>query len=113
MARPLKDIDAEQVRKLAKLGLSQGDIAEFFNCAQSTISERFRSDYAVGTSESKISVRRLMWKRARVGADSILLRLDDRYFGQTEKRQTVDNTEVLDALDDDEIPEGHDQGETA
>lgn len=82
MARPLLPIDGDQVRRLAKLGLSQADIAEFFDCAQSVISERFRSDYDVGVSESKISVRRMMWKRARQGADTILLRLDDRYFGK-------------------------------
>jgi len=42
MGRPPKDIDAEMVRKLAKIGCTQKDIAEFFHCAHSVISERFR-----------------------------------------------------------------------
>ncbi len=111
MGRPLKPIDGDQVRKLAKLGLSQQDIGEFFGCVHSVISERFRQEYHEGVSESKISVRKLMWRRARAGADSILLRLDDRYFGPTERKPIVDNTEVLEALDDgDEVPGGNDQG---
>jgi len=107
----LKTIDGDQVRRLAKLGLSQRDVAEFFGCAQSTISERFRSEFHVGTAQSKIGVRQLMWKRARVGADSILLRLDDRCFGPTERKPIVDDGDVLGALnDDDEVPAGNGQG---
>jgi predicted transcriptional regulator len=45
VGRPLKPIDAEMVRKLAKIGCTQRDIAEFFDVSQSVISERFRSDF--------------------------------------------------------------------
>ena len=46
MARPRKNIDPEQVRKLAGLGLTQRDIASFVGCSQSLISQRFSSFYA-------------------------------------------------------------------
>jgi len=114
MGRPPKSIDGDQVRKLARLGLTQRDIAEFFECAQSTISERFRSQFHVGTAQSKISVRRLMWGRARAGADTILLRLDDRCFGLVGRQLLADEGEVLEALDDgDDIPAGLGQGEAS
>ena len=75
MGRRPKDIDAEMVRKLAKIGSTQEDIAEFFDCSQSVISERFRSDFQLGSAESKISLRRMQWKAARAGfgpdADSL------------------------------------------
>ena len=45
MARPRKNIDPEQVRKLAGLGLTQKDIASFVGCSQSLISLRFSSFY--------------------------------------------------------------------
>ncbi len=35
MARPRKNIDPEQVRKLAGLGLTQNDIAGLVGCSQS------------------------------------------------------------------------------
>ena len=48
MARPRKNIDPEQVRKLAGLGLTQKDIASFVGCSQSLISLRFSSSYDLG-----------------------------------------------------------------
>ncbi len=53
MARPRKNIDPEQVRKLAGLGLTQRDIASFVGCSQSLISQRFSSFYDLGASQSK------------------------------------------------------------
>ena len=41
MARPGKNIDPEQVRKLAGLGLTQKDIASFVGSSQSLISLGF------------------------------------------------------------------------
>jgi len=48
MARPRKNIDPEQVRKLAGWGLTQKDIASFVGCSQSLISLRFSSSYDLG-----------------------------------------------------------------
>ncbi len=45
MGRPSKDIDAEMVRKLAQMGCTQSDVADYFACARSVISERFRRDF--------------------------------------------------------------------
>ncbi len=43
MARPRKNIDPEQVRKLAGWGLTQNDIASFVGWSQSLVSLRFSS----------------------------------------------------------------------
>ena len=45
MGRPRKKINPEEVRKLAKLGLTQKDIAIYVGCGQATISRRFGSIY--------------------------------------------------------------------
>jgi len=58
MGRPLKPIDGDQVRKLAKLGLNQQDIGEFFGCVHSVISERFRQEYHEGVSDCICALRR-------------------------------------------------------
>jgi len=121
MAAPLtgktakKAIDGDQVRRLAKLGLTQRDIADFFGCSDSVISDRFRSEFYVGVAASKVSVRGLMWARARGGSDSVLLRLDERYFGPVGRQLPGDDSEVLEALqdDNDSISAGVDQGQAS
>jgi hypothetical protein len=85
MGRPAKDIDAETVRKLAKLGCNQDEIADFFGVTQSVISERFRSDFHLGRAESKISLRRMQFKRAMQGSDRMLIHLVKVYLGQTDR----------------------------
>ena len=85
MGRPTKDIDADQVRKLAKLGCTQEEIADFFDCAHSVISERFRQEFHVGRGESKISLRRMQWKAARGGSVPMLIHLGKVYLGQTDR----------------------------
>ena len=85
MGRPAKDIDPEMVRKLAKLGCNQDEIADFFDTTQSVISERFRSDFQLGRAESKISLRRMQFKRAMQGSDRMLIHLGKVYLGQTDR----------------------------
>jgi len=85
MGRPAKDIDPEMVRKLAKLGATQDEIGEWFGCSRSVISERFGSDFELGRSQSKISLRRLQWKAARGGSTAMLIHLGKTYLGQSDR----------------------------
>ena len=83
--RPAREIDGEQVRKLSRLGCNQDEIADFFGVTQSVISERFRSDFHLGCAESKISIRRMQFKRAMLGSDRMLIHLGKVYLGQTDR----------------------------
>ena len=85
MGRPPTEIDGDTVRKLAKLGCNQDEIADFFGVTQSVISERFRSDFHLGCAESKISIRRMQFKRAMQGSDRMLIHLGKVYLGQTDR----------------------------
>ena len=40
-----------------------------------------------------------MWRQARGGSAPITLRLDQRLFGPLQRKQAVDDAEVLEALD--------------
>ena len=115
MGRPRKKINPEEVRKLAKLGLTQKDIAIYGGCGQATISRRFGSIYQLGQSQSRVSLRGLMWKHARAGHGAITLRLDDRYFGPVERKPQVDDDSILEALLDDEhsVPARVDESKAA
>jgi len=115
MGRPRKKINPEEVGKLAKLGLTQKDIAIYVGCGQATISRRFASLYQLGQSQCRVSLRGLMWKHARAGNAAITLRLDDRYFGPVERKPQVDDDSILEALCDDEhsVPARVDQSKAA
>jgi hypothetical protein len=85
MGRPTKDINGEMVQKLAKLGCTQNEIADFFDVTPSVISERFRSDFQLGHAESKINLRHMQFKRAMQGSDRMLIHLGKVYVCQTER----------------------------
>ena len=85
MGRPLTPIDAEQVFKLGRLGLTQAEIADVFNVSPSVISERFRTEITRARAHWKMSLRRAQWKRAKAGSDSMLIHLGKSELGQTYK----------------------------
>ncbi len=85
MGRPLKEIDGEEVFRLAKRGCTQAEIAGHFGCAQSTISARFRLDFELGSAQSKTSLRRKQFERAMKGSDVMLIHLGKVYLGQTDR----------------------------
>ncbi len=99
MDGPTNEIDPQQVRKLAGLGLTLKDMACLFGCSQSLISQCFSPLYDLGVSQSKKAIRTLMWRQAQGGSASITLRLDQRLFGPLERQQAVDDAQVLEALD--------------
>lgn len=85
MGRPLKKIDKDEVFRLAKRGCTQAEIAGHFGVAQSMISRRFRSDFELGSAQSKTSIRSLQFKRAFKGSDAMLIHLGKVYLGQTDR----------------------------
>lgn len=85
MGRPLKEIDADQVERLASIGCTQDEIAGFFGVDQSTISRRFASEMALGASRCKISLRRRQWKAAGGGNVPMLIHLGKQILGQSDR----------------------------
>lgn len=94
MARPRKEIDADEVFKLAKRGCSQHEIADHFGVAQSTISLRFRSDYELGAAQSKTWLRSMQFRKASEGCSVMLKHLGMVYLGQSEKSEVRQTTEL-------------------
>lgn len=85
MGRPLKEIDADEVFDMAKDGCTQDEIADYFGCSQSVISERFRSDFELGKASSKTSLRRMQFDSARAGSVPMQMHLGKVYLGQTDR----------------------------
>ena len=90
MGRPLKPIDGEQVYKLAKLGCTQEEIADFFSCHPDTIRDRFSSEMRCARADWKISLRRAQTIRAiKDRSDTMLKHLGASYLDQTERMDIV------------------------
>ena len=99
MARPLKEIDGAEVFRLAKRGCTQAEIAGHFGCAQTTISGRFRSEFALGAAQAKTSIRSLQFKRAFKGSDVMLIHLGKVYLGQTDRLDLTSGDKPLRYVD--------------
>ncbi len=95
MGRPQKDIDGEWVFKLAKLGCTQDDIAEFMGCDQATISRRFSSEFNLGRGACKISLRRAQFKSALAGCAAMLIHLGKQHLGQTDRMDVMSGGEPV------------------
>lgn len=93
MGRPKKEIDAEQVYKLAAIGCSYEEIARFFNVNRSTIIQRFQDEVKEGHSEMKEQVRRAQLKVAldhsHKGQVTMLIWLGKQILGQRD--QPIEN----------------------
>jgi hypothetical protein len=98
MARPCKAVDPEQVRKIARLGCTQEEIADFFGISPRTLRRRFRPVLTRARAEAKMSLRRAMYIRAiRDRSDKMLV-----WLGRVELGQSVsaDGDTLEDVLKD-------------
>jgi hypothetical protein len=99
MARPKLDIDPEQVQKLAKFGVSNVAIAEFFGCSEATIRQGFFDSLTKGRAERKITLHQRQYEAADNGNIAMLIWLGKQDLGQTEKVETKNETRTFVAPD--------------
>lgn len=95
MARPAKDIDPEQVFKLASTGSKVTEIADFFGVSRDVIHDRFATELAKGKSELKASLRQAQIMAAKQGNSTMLVWLGKQYLGQSDT--TIDDY-ILEAI---------------
>lgn len=62
--RPKKDIDPEQVRKLAMINCSYEEMAAILKCDESTLTRRFAQVIKEGRANLKTSLKRAMYTKA-------------------------------------------------
>jgi hypothetical protein len=96
--RPRKEIDAEIVFKLARLGCTLREVGAWFEVDESTIRHRFSAIFEQGKETGKISLRRMQWKRARAGSDPMLIHLGKHYLGQSERSTDSDDDDIIEEL---------------
>lgn len=91
-----KDIDPEQVRKLAALGCTFEEIADVVGCSHDTIARRFKDEIEIGRRQGNASLRRKQFELAQSGNVTMLIWLGKQRLGQAEKSQV--ETTVKDTI---------------
>ena len=71
--RPPKPIDRETVIKLARLHITQEDIARWFGVNHNVIKERFGEDIHLAQAETRARLRRKMLEQALAGNSTMLI----------------------------------------
>lgn len=100
--RPRKELDPEQVFKLARIGCTQAEIADVFNVSVSTIKRNYATECARAQGEFKTSLRRSQYLRAvRDKSDTMLVHLGKHYLGQADKGGPVQESDDAPATDED------------
>ncbi len=89
MGRPLKDIDPEQVKKLAAIQCTMIEMAHVLSCSVDTLENRFSDIIKEGRSQGTMSLKRKQYEVAISGNVSMLIWLGKQHLGQVEK-QTVE-----------------------
>ena len=92
MARPKKDVDAEQVRKLAAIDCSLAEIASVVNCSVDTLERRFAEVIKRGREEGCASLKRKQFEVAQSGNPTMLIWLGKQRLGQKEPQQNIAHT---------------------
>ena len=85
MARPKKyNINTEELQKLAKYGMTNVEIADFFGCDESLIRKSYSEYLTKGRAEMKLRLRQLQWKSAEKGNAVMLIWLGKQILGQSD-----------------------------
>jgi hypothetical protein len=104
LGRPKLDIDAEQVKRLARLHCTMQEMADFFGCHRDTLHNNFSAEIDKGRSEGNISLRRKQWQVAvENGNPVMLIWLGKQMLGQrNEIIESDSNTPlpIYDIIDD-------------
>jgi len=72
VGRDKKPIPPREVYKLAALGCTKRDVANFFGVAEDNITRHFAEEYAKGREDMKISLRRAMLNNAVTNNNAVL-----------------------------------------
>ena len=91
MGRPKKEIDPEQVRKLAGRHLTVAEIADVMGCNKKTLERRFVAAIEKGRNQATASIKRTQFKLAVDDENvTMLIWLGKQYCGQADKQEYQD-----------------------
>jgi len=90
----VENISAADVKKLAAIGCTQQNIADFYGVHKSQISRNFATAYREGTESCKLTLRKWQMKAASKGSVDMLKWLGKQMLGQKEPKQEIAINEI-------------------
>jgi hypothetical protein len=75
MARPKREIDPNEVRKLAMIGATIKEIARYVGCGHATIERRFMEEVEAGRAEGGIAAKGRIYKKGVINGEFASLQL--------------------------------------
>ena len=101
MARPRKEIDSEQFKKLCSIQCTLTEIASWFKCSEDTIERwckrtfkmSFAESFKTWSADGKISLRRTQFKMAE-NSVAMAIWLGKQYLGQVDRQEMTVNGET-------------------
>lgn len=94
MARPRKQIDADQVKTLAAINCSYEEMAAVLGCNESTLTRRFAQVIKEGRANGRMSLKRKQYEMAMGGNITMLIWLGKQLLGQSDKVETIEKVAV-------------------
>ncbi len=97
MARPLKQIDENQVKQLAAINCSYAEMAAVLDCNESTLTRRFAQAIQKGREHGRMSLKRKMFETAMGGNVTMMIWLSKQMLGYREPKdelQSLQNIQV-------------------
>ena len=96
MARPKKyQIDTSQLQKLATLGCTNKEMADFFGCSADLLEKSYSEFLTKGRAEQKMRLRQLQWRACENGNVSMLIFLGKNMLGQQDRIEETELDEPL------------------
>tara|TARA_R100001082_G_scaffold48688_1_gene26254 strand:- start:1070 stop:1375 length:306 start_codon:yes stop_codon:yes gene_type:complete len=96
MARPKKyNIDTKQVQKLASLGCTNKEMADFFGCSPDLLEKSYSVFLTKGRAEMKMRLRQLQWQSATKGNVTMQIFLGKNMLGQQDRIEQTELDEPL------------------
>lgn len=96
MARPKKDIDEDQVTRLAMINCSHAEMAAVLDCSEDTLERRFAAAIAKGRAAGRMSLKRKQYEMAMRGNGhyGMLVWLGKQLCGQSDKQEVSGSTDI-------------------
>jgi len=102
MGRPMLEFDLVELDKLASLGATYDDLADWYETTRRTIDRRIAKDddfcraFKKGQAKLKMSIRRNQVKLANDGNVTMNIWLGKQLLGQTDKMNTKSEVSIAD-----------------
>jgi len=95
MARPVKAVDQEAIKKLAQLHCTYDEIAEFLGVSTKTLQRNYVHLIKKGREMGKISLRRAQFEKAIGGNVAMMIWLGKQHLDQKDKIEQTSYNEPL------------------